>query len=50
MIILDIYIDYKNLSLFPYINIDWGKDTKERSVKTCISIGWLFWEVYIDVI
>jgi len=42
--------DYKDLTLTPYINIDWTKDTKERGVKTCISIGWLFWEGYIDII
>ena len=48
--IIDFIQDFKNVSLFPYINIDWSEDSKERGVKTCISIGWLFWEFYIDII
>lgn len=50
MIAIDFISDYESLSLFPYINIDWSEDAKEREVKTCISIGWLFWEFYIDII
>ena len=46
----DFISDYKSLTLTPYIDIDWSKDTKKRNVKTCISIGWLFWEFYIDII
>lgn len=50
MIAINICKDYKSLSLFPYIIIDWSEDAKEREVKTCISIGWIFWELYIDII
>lgn len=50
MIAFDTCKDYKSLSLLPYINIDWSKDTKERGVKTCICVGWLFWEFYIDFV
>ena len=50
MIYLDFISDYKTLTLTPYINIDWSEDTKERNCKTCISIGWLFWEFYIDIV
>ena len=47
---IDFISDYEGLTLTPYINIDWSKRTKERRVKTCISIGWLFWEIYIDIL
>lgn len=50
MIAFDFISDYECFSLTPYINIDWSKNCKEREVKTCISIGWLFWEFYIDII
>lgn len=50
MIAVDTCKDYKSLSLFPYITIDWSEDSKERGCKTCISIGWLFWEFYIDFV
>lgn len=50
MICLDSVSDYKDLTLTPYINIDWGENSKERKVKTSISIGWLFWEFYIDIV
>ena len=50
MIAVNTYKDYKSLSLFPYIDIDWSEYSEERGVKTCISIGWLFWEFYIDII
>lgn len=50
MITFDFISDYECFSLTPYINIDWSEDSKERGAKTCISIGWLFWEFYIDII
>ena len=48
--IIDFIQDFKNISFIPYIDIAWDEDTKERGVKTCISVGWLFWELYIDII
>lgn len=50
MIKIDFISDYRNLTLTPYINIDWSEETKERGVNTCISIGLLFWEVYINIL
>ena len=50
MICVDTCKDYKSLSLLPYINIDWSEDSKERGAKTCICFGWIFLELYIDIV
>lgn len=49
-IIIDTITNYKSISILPYIDIDWDENTKERNTRCCISIGWLFWELYIDII
>ena len=50
MIAIDSISDYNSFSFLPYIDISWNEECKERGVKTCIAIGWLFWEFYVDII